>query len=214
MTATTGQLMLAATMGIAGVTAAFAPAISTTASFLMKSNSEHDDASIWKFLFTLMLMQFLVSVFFYWGIQILNSLNKFAGMNLLGEDGAFTLFWTAHVVYGSAEAETWSTIIVIFRDSVKLFNAFLPLFIVIGGVYVGYSAASKDISNRGANGNNDYAMLVFKIFASAFIASIIYYNWAMLASATLMMPSTISGEYTMLTDAAQQWWREGLGIKK
>ncbi|MCL4431501.1 MAG: hypothetical protein M1300_04175 [Epsilonproteobacteria bacterium] len=214
MTVTTGQLMLAATMGLAGVIAAFAPAMAITASFLTKPKTDNDDTSIWKFMLTLMVVQLLVAIFFYWGVQVLNIMNKFAGMNLIGDGGAFDVFWTVKPIYTSAEAETWSTIIVLVRDAVKMFNAFLPFFIIFGGVYVGYSAANKDLSNRGATGNNDFLMLGFKTFVSAFIAGIIYYNWAAMASVTLMMPSTISGEHTMLTDAAQQWWREAIGVIK
>lgn len=213
MGVTTPQLMLAAVCGTAGILAAFMPAIAVSVSFLAKDKNQHDDTSIWKFMFLLMIYQFLVAVFFYWGIHILNSLNKFAGMEILGKGGAFELFWTVNAVYATAEGQTWSTIILTIRSIVKTLNAFLPVAIVLGGVYIGYMAANRDIASRGPQMSGDFIGVGLKVFAAAFIASVVYYGWAQIASTSMMMPSTIDGQYTMLADAAQQWWREALGVK-
>ena len=212
MVISTNQIILAAAVGIAGVTAAFMPIIALTTTFLTKDKGAQDDTSIWHFAFMVTITQFMVSLFFYWAIVILNSLNKFGGMGILGPGGAFDLFWK--VTASGGETNAWIGVILLVRSIVTTLNAFIPFVVVLGGGIVGYNIAQVGARGRGADkGTGDFLGYGVRVFIGVIIAAIAYVAWAKMASYTMMMPSTASGEPTMLIDAAQQWWRDGLGVK-
>lgn len=213
MTVTDNQLILAAVCGIAGIAAAYMPFMGVLTKHFM-GEKDNDGTSIWSFLFTAIIAQFLVAVFFYWVILLLDSVNKIAGMKLLGPDGAFNLFWKVPVIDSTTSAQVWTSTIDMIRTVTITFNAFIPVIAILGGVIAGYSVAAKQMHSRGTSDNNDdYFNYGIKMFIGAFVAAIVYTGWAQMASYTMQIPSAIEGKNTTLIEAAQSWWRKSLGVK-
>lgn len=210
MTVTETQIMLAAVCGIAGIFAAFMPIVGVTMSYISKERNGYDDTSVWMFLMWIMTYQFLVSVVFYWVLMLFDALIKIDSMTILGANGAFKLFWTVPVISSSPSVEAWTTAIVLIRDLLKMFNAFLPVLVILGAIIVGYWIAAKQTEQKG--GGNDYFGYGIKMFVAAAIASIAYTGWARMASYTLQMPSD-KGEISTIDDAARAWWRTAVGVK-
>lgn len=213
-TFTVGQVMLAAFVGFAGIIAAFAPAIAVGTHYIAKNRQDHDDTSIVTFLVALMGFQFIVSVFFYWALKIFDLLIKVDDMTILGAHGLFSLFWTIPVVQGNATIETWTSLIVMVREFLKMINGLIPIFVLLFGVVVGYWISESKISQHRTTGQIDYLGYGLRIFAGVFIAAVAYIGWSQMASQTLQMPLAGDGSGTIVTlhEAAAAWWREGVGI--
>jgi len=214
-TFTVGQVMLAAFVGFAGIIAAFAPAIAVGTHYIGKQRQDHDDTSIVTFMVALMGFQFIVSVFFYWTLQIFDLLIKMDDMTILGAHGIFSLFWTIPVIHGNPTIEMWTSLIVMVREFLKMVNGLIPIFVLLFGVVVGYWISETKISQRGGNtGQIDYFGYGLRIFAGVFFAAVAYIGWSQMASQTLQMPLAGDGSGTIVTlhEAAAAWWREGVGI--
>lgn len=211
MTVTVTQIMLAAACGIAGIFAAFAPIVGVSIAYITKERNGHDDTSVWMLLLSIMIFQFFVSVSFYWLLMIFDALIKIDSMSILGENGAFKLFWTVPIISSDPTVHAWTTLIVMVRDMLKLFNAFIPALVVFGAVVVGYWVASKQTQQTG--GGNDYFGYGIKMFVAAAIAAVAYTGWAKMATYTLQMPGGNAGEISTVDDAARAWWRDGVGVK-
>lgn len=215
MEITSGQVMLAAAVGLAGIIAAFAPAVAVGTHYLGKQRQEHDDLSIVSFVVVLMSLQFVVSVCFYWALKIFDLMIKVDGLTILGANGIFALFWNVPVITTNATVETWTTTIVMVRDLLKLINAFIPVVIALFGVMVGYWISETKISSKSDRlGNVDYVGYGLRIFLGVFISAVAYVGWSNMASHTLQMPTAgdNSGTIVTLHEAAAAWWREGTGI--
>lgn len=213
---TNGQVMMAAFVGIAGIFAAFAPAVGVGLHYIGKQRHEHDDTSIITFLMALMAFQFIVSVFFYWILKVFDFLIKIDGLTILGDGGMFNLFWTIPVIHANATVETWTTIIVMIRESLKMVNGLIPIVVLLFGVAVGYWISESKIQSRGEKiGNIDFFGYGIRIFMGIFFAAVAYVGWSEMASHTLQMPLAGDGSGTIVTlhEAAAAWWREAIGIK-
>jgi hypothetical protein len=214
MTVTDNQLILAAVCGIGGIAAAFMPFIASLTNHLMNHEKGDDSTSLWMFLFSTIQIQFIVSVFFYGFMRILDATMK-SGMKVIGTDGAFDLFWKIEIIYATVTSEMITTTIKIIRDFTILLNAFLPIFAVIGGAVAGYHMAARQMHSRGTSEReSDFLNYGFKMFMGGFVASVVYYGWAAMASYTMLLPSASEGgKNTTLSEASAQYWREAVGIK-
>ncbi|MCL4432127.1 MAG: hypothetical protein M1300_07395 [Epsilonproteobacteria bacterium] len=214
MTVTDNQLILAAVCGIGGIAAAFMPFIASLTSHLMNNEKGDDSTSLWMFVYTSIQIQFIVSVFFHGFMRILDATMK-SGMKVIGDGGAFDLFWKVDIIYATVTSEMITTTIKIIRDFTMMLNAFLPIFAVMGGVVAGYHMAAKQMQSRGTSEREqDFFSYGLKMFMGGFVASVVYYGWAAMASYTMLLPSAYNGGNSQsLSSASAQYWRQAVGIK-
>lgn len=214
MTVTDNQLILAAVCGIGGIVAAFMPFIASLTNHLMNHEKGDDSTSLLMFLFSSIQIQFIVSVFFYGFMRVLDSTMK-SGMKVIGDGGAFDLFWKVDIIYATVGSEMITTTIKIIRDFTLMINAFLPIFAVMGGAVAGYHMAAKQMHSRGTSEREyDFFSYGLKMFMGGFVAAAVYYGWAAMASYTMLLPSAYNGGNSQsLSSASVQYWRQAVGIK-
>lgn len=211
VTITVGQVLFAAFVGFIGIFAAFAPAIGVTLHHLGKQRSDHDDVSIISFFVTMTITQFIVTVFTYMIFRIFDAIIKIDAMSVLGPSGVFNLFWTTPVVSSTPVIETWTTTIVLIRETLKMVNAFIPFLFVITGLIISYWVSHTKVVRDQQQA--DYFMYGTRIFAGIFLAMVAYTAWASFASYTLQMPAVSGGgDFASVRDAAVVWWRKAAGI--
>lgn len=214
MTVTDNQLMLAAIAGTAGILAAFMPMLAVVTLYIKKNSNNADPLSIWTFLITMMLVQLLVSLTFYWGVAIFDAIIKIKDLKLQGPGGAFTLFWQVPIINASPLAQSTTYYIEMLRSWTTMINAFIaPLFIMVG-LNLGFatSAGAFQTNRNGSDGAmDDFVGLMVKLFIGGVIAGFVYVGWAKMAMYTMFIPSADGGNATLI-DASQQWWRHAFGI--
>lgn len=213
MQVTENQLILAAICGVAGTAAAYLPFVGVLTNYMSKDKSQLTDMSIWTFLVSAMVTQFLVGVLFYYAILIFDTIIKSPELKLLGVGGGFDLFWKVPVIDSPTTAQTWTVMIDGIRKMVVLLNAFIAPMAVVGGFTMGYTIANEQLRARGTSeANSDFFMLAFKPFLGVLIAVVVYVGWAKMASYSMMIPSAIEGQNATLIEASQAWWRKSLEI--
>lgn len=157
----------------------------------------------------------VVSVFFYWTLRVFDLLIKIDDMTILGSHGIFNLFWLIPIVYGNPTIETWTSLIVMVREFLKMVNGLIPIVVLLFGIFVGYWISETKIKTADhKTGHVDYFGYGLRIFAGVFFAAVAYVGWSELASHTLQMPlaGDNSGTIVTLHEAAAAWWREGVGV--
>lgn len=213
MTVTDNQLILALVCGVTGILAAFMPFIAVMSKHFFDDNSRGGDGtSIFSFLVQAIAVQLIVGIFFNGIVRALDATLK-GGLKVLGEEGGFDLFWKIQVIYATQMSQTVTALIVIIRDMTVLINAFIPIAAVLGGILAGYKLANNQKHTEGSNyGHSDFLNYGTKMFAGAFIAGIVYFGWAQIASYALYLPSAISGEKSTLVNKSNEYWRQALGM--
>jgi len=214
MTITDNQLMLAAIAGTAGILAAFMPMLAVVTVYIKKTSSNADTLSIWTFLVTMMLVQLLVSLTFYWGVAIFDAIIKIKDLKLQGSDGVFAMFWQVPIINASPLAQSTTYYIEMLRSWTTMINAFIaPLFIMVG-LNLGFATSSGafQTNRNGSDGAmDDFVGLMAKLFIGGVIAGFVYVGWAKMAMYTMLIPSADGGNATLI-DASQQWWRHAFGM--
>lgn len=216
MTVTDNQLMLAAIAGTVGILAAFMPMLVVVTVYIKKTSNNADSLSIWTFLNTMMLVQMLVSLTFYWGVAIFDAIigMKIKELQLQGAGGAFALFWQVPIINASPLAQSTTYYIEMLRSWTTMFNAFIaPLFVMVG-LNLGFatSAGAFQTNRNGSDGAmDDFVGLMVKLFVGGVIAGFVYVGWAKMAMYTMLIPSADGGNATLI-DASQQWWRHAFGM--
>ena len=204
---TNAQILFATFLGVLAIVVTVAPAIAVILHFYSKKKQEHDDISVISMLFAIVVVQFLVTVFFYFALEILNTLIKINNVSILGAGGMLSMFWTTKVSYSSTFLETWTTIITMIRGTFITINAFLPFLFVFAGAVIGYAVSTKTKENP----THDHYMMAVRIFLSIFASAIAYNAFSQFGMYSLQIQDQ-TGNISSLADAAHTWWKSAVGI--